>query len=173
MCSNCMQLGVFSYSKISIYHLTVRAFNPVSYIIYLIILKWKLFSHARLFATPRTMESMEFSRPEYWSGYPFPSPGHHPNLDMETRSTHMEGQFFTAEQLAILLEFNSAIEHRAFYCIFNICLASSALLFLIFLPFSKLIIFTFPFWFPVCGWNIHIYFTIFTVVILDMHCPIW
>ena len=34
--------------------------------------EWKLLSHVRLFATPRTIQSMEFSRPEYWSGYPFP-----------------------------------------------------------------------------------------------------
>ena len=33
----------------------------------------------RLFATPWTIESMEFSRPEYWSGWPFPSPGDLPN----------------------------------------------------------------------------------------------
>ena len=26
-----------------------------------------------LFVTPGTIQSMEFSRPEYWSGYPFPS----------------------------------------------------------------------------------------------------
>ena len=30
--------------------------------------KWKSFSHVQLFATPWTMQSMEFSRPEYWSG---------------------------------------------------------------------------------------------------------
>ena len=30
--------------------------------------KWKLLSHVRLFATPWTVLSMEFSRPEYWSG---------------------------------------------------------------------------------------------------------
>ena len=29
--------------------------------------KWKLLSHDRLSATPWTIESMEFSRPEYWS----------------------------------------------------------------------------------------------------------
>ena len=37
--------------------------------------KWKLLSSVQLFATPWTIESMEFSRPEYWSGMPFPSPG--------------------------------------------------------------------------------------------------
>ena len=28
----------------------------------------KLLSHVQLFATPWTIQSMEFSRPEYWSG---------------------------------------------------------------------------------------------------------
>ena len=41
-------------------------------------------SHVRLFATPWTVayqdpESMGFSRQEYWSGVPFPSPGDLPN----------------------------------------------------------------------------------------------
>ena len=30
--------------------------------------KWKLLSRVRLFVTPWTLQSMEFSRPEYWSG---------------------------------------------------------------------------------------------------------
>ena len=30
--------------------------------------KWKLLSCVQLFATPWTIQSMEFSRPEYWSG---------------------------------------------------------------------------------------------------------
>ena len=34
--------------------------------------KWKLLSHVRLSATPQTIQSMEFSRPEYWSGLAFP-----------------------------------------------------------------------------------------------------
>ena len=33
--------------------------------------KWKSLSCVWLFVTPRTIEAMEFSRPEYWSGYPF------------------------------------------------------------------------------------------------------
>ena len=41
--------------------------------------KWKSLSHVRLFATPWTLNSMEFSRPEYWNGQPFPSPGDLPN----------------------------------------------------------------------------------------------
>ena len=41
--------------------------------------KWKSLSHVQLFETPRTIQSMEFSRPEYWSGWPFPFPGDLPN----------------------------------------------------------------------------------------------
>ena len=37
--------------------------------------KWKSFSHVRLFETSWTIQSMEFSRPEYWSGWPFPFQG--------------------------------------------------------------------------------------------------
>ena len=44
----------------------------------------KSLSRVRLFATPWTVayqapQSMEFSRQEYWSGLPFPSPGDLPN----------------------------------------------------------------------------------------------
>ena len=46
--------------------------------------KVKLLSHIRLFATPWTVAyqallSMGFSRQEYWSGLPFPSPGDFPD----------------------------------------------------------------------------------------------
>ena len=37
-------------------------------------------------ATPWTIQSMEFSRPEYWSGLPFPSPGDLPNSGIEPSS---------------------------------------------------------------------------------------
>ena len=47
---------------------------------------WKSLSHVWLFATPRTIQSMQFSRPEYWSGQPFPSSGHLPNPGIEPRS---------------------------------------------------------------------------------------
>ena len=37
--------------------------------------KWKSLSGIQLFATPWAIQSMELSRPEYWSGQPFPSSG--------------------------------------------------------------------------------------------------
>ena len=53
--------------------------------------KVKLLSHVRLFVTPWTVAhqappTMGFSRQEYWSGLPFPSPGDLPNPGIEPRS---------------------------------------------------------------------------------------
>ena len=48
-------------------------------------------SRVGLFASPQTVacqapQSTEFSRQEYWSGLPFPSPGDLPNPGIEPRS---------------------------------------------------------------------------------------
>ena len=54
--------------------------------------KVKSLSRVRLFATPWTVayqapRSMGFSRQEYWSGLPFPSPGDLPNPGIEPGSS--------------------------------------------------------------------------------------
>ena len=54
------------------------------------------------FATPRTVAhqaplSMRFPRQEYWSGLPFPSPGHLPDPGTEPKSPALAGGFFTTE----------------------------------------------------------------------------
>jgi len=40
---------------------------------------------------------MEFSRPEYWSGEPFPSPGDLPNPGIEPRSSTLQADYLPAE----------------------------------------------------------------------------
>ena len=40
---------------------------------------------------------MEFSRPEYWSGLPFPSPGDLPDPGMESRSPALQVDSLPAE----------------------------------------------------------------------------
>jgi len=40
---------------------------------------------------------MEFSRPEYWSGYLIPSPGDLPNLGIELRSPALQADSLPAE----------------------------------------------------------------------------
>ena len=54
------------------------------------------------FTTPWTAAcqaplSVEFSRQEYWSGLPFPSPGDLPQPGMEPGSSALAGGFFTTE----------------------------------------------------------------------------
>ena len=46
---------------------------------------------------PQAPLSMGFSRKEYYSGLPFPSPGDLPNLGTESTSPVLAGGFFTIE----------------------------------------------------------------------------
>ena len=62
----------------------------------------KLLSHVRLFATPWTVAykpppPMRFSRQEYWSGLPFPSPGDLPNPGIEPRSPTLQADALPSE----------------------------------------------------------------------------
>ena len=59
--------------------------------------KWKLLSCIQLFATPWTIEFMEFSRPEYGSGYPFPSPGDLLKPGIEPRSSTLQADSLPPE----------------------------------------------------------------------------
>ena len=52
---------------------------------------------APLFATPRTIQSMEFYRLEYWSGQPFPSPRDLQNPGIESRSPTLLADSLPAE----------------------------------------------------------------------------
>ena len=68
-----------------------------SYNINIYILKVKLLSHVRLFATLWTVghqapPSTGFPRQEYWSGLPFPSPGDLPNPGIEPRSPALRAE---------------------------------------------------------------------------------
>ena len=47
-----------------------------------------------LFATPWPIQSMEFSRPEYWSGQPFPSPGIFPTQGLNPALPHCRWIFY-------------------------------------------------------------------------------
>ena len=58
------------------------------------------FSRVQLFATSWTVArqaslSMGFSRHEYWSGLPFPSPGDLPDPGIKPASLLLAGGFFT------------------------------------------------------------------------------
>ena len=62
----------------------------------------KLLSCVRLFATPWTVAyqaplSMRFSRQEYWSGLPFPSPGDLPDPGIEPGSSALQADALPSE----------------------------------------------------------------------------
>ena len=62
----------------------------------------KSLSRVRLFATPWTVAyqaslSMGFSRQEYWSGLPFPSPGYLPDPGIEPGFPALEADALTSE----------------------------------------------------------------------------
>ena len=62
----------------------------------------KSLSRVRLFATSWTVAyqappSIGFSRQEYWSGLPFPSPGDLPDPGIEPRSPALEADALTSE----------------------------------------------------------------------------
>ena len=64
--------------------------------------KGKSLSRVQLFATPLTVayqasQSMGFSRQEYWSGLPFPSPGDLPDSGIEPRSPALEADALPTE----------------------------------------------------------------------------
>ena len=62
----------------------------------------KSLSRVRLFATPWTVAhqapgSMGFSRQEYWSGLPFPSPGDLPDPGIKARSPALQADSLPSE----------------------------------------------------------------------------
>ena len=65
-------------------------------------MKVKLLSRFQLFEAPWTVAhqappSMGFSRQEYWSGLPFPSPGDLPDPGIEPRSPALQADALTSE----------------------------------------------------------------------------
>ena len=65
-------------------------------------MKVKLLSRIQLFATPWTVAyqaplSVEFSRQEYWSGLPYPSPGDLPDPGIEPRSPTLPADILPSE----------------------------------------------------------------------------
>ena len=65
-------------------------------------MKVKSLSHVRLFTAPWTVAyqaspSMGFSRQEYWSGLPFPSPGDLPHPGIKPKSPALQADALPSE----------------------------------------------------------------------------
>ena len=77
--------------------------------------EWNLFSHVWLFVTPRTVAnqaslSMGFSKQEYRSGLPFPSPGDLPDPEIEPRPAALYEESLLSEPPG-----KSTINNRGIY----------------------------------------------------------
>ena len=84
----------------------------------------QLLGHVQLFATPWTVAhqaplSMGFFRQEYWSGFPFPSPGDLPDPGVESTSPVSAGGFFTTVppgKSSIYIQFSSVAQSCPTLC---------------------------------------------------------
>ena len=84
--------------------------------------KVKLFNSVPLFATPWTVASqaprcMEFTRQEYQSGLPFPSPGDLPNPGTEPRSPTLQADaffffFFLLSHKSLILSYTVSLSSQ-------------------------------------------------------------
>ena len=83
-----------------------RRWGSLEVILEICLKKWKVkvksLSHIQLFATPwaiayQTPPSMAFSRQEYWSGLPFPSPRDLPDPGIEPRSPALQADSLPSE----------------------------------------------------------------------------
>ena len=83
--------------------------------------KVKLLSRVRLFATPRTVAyqtppSMGFSRQEYCSGLPFPSPVDLPNPGIKPKSPTLQANALTSEPPGKCISLN-----KSHLCTLDLC----------------------------------------------------
>ena len=82
--------------------------------------KVKSVSRVQLFVTPWTVAhqappSMGFSRQEYWSGLPFPSPGDLPNPGIKPRSLSLQADTLTSEPQS-LKKMKVLVTQRLTFC---------------------------------------------------------
>ena len=93
--------------------LSIKSVMPSNHLILYHTVCVKLLSLIRLFATPWTVGhqtplSMRFSRQEYWSGLPFPSPGDLPDPRIEPRSPALQADALPSESPGRLLTLDCA-----------------------------------------------------------------
>ena len=86
--------------------------------------KWKSLSHVQLSVTPWTIQSVEFSRPEYWSGQPFPSPRDLPSPGIEPKSPALQVDSLSAELSGKPICFLSSVHFNWSIFISHLILAS-------------------------------------------------
>ena len=62
------------------------------------------------------IQSLEFSRPKYWSGWPFPSPGDLPNPGIEPKSPALQADSSPAKPSGKPQESRNGLELQEYLC---------------------------------------------------------
>ena len=97
-----LEWGAIAFSLLSAIRAVSSAYLKVKSESEVTQVKVKLLSRVQLFLTPWTVAyqapvSMGFSRQEYWSGLPFPSPGDLPNSGIKPESPTLQADALTSE----------------------------------------------------------------------------
>ena len=147
-----LQCSWTSYRKQDLLHISSCLLDTTKeYLIrwsYLGCLKVKVTQLCPTLVTPWTIQSMEFSRPEYSNGCPFPSPGDFPNPGIEPRSPALQVDSLPAEPRDIYRNLCNSL---------NFTLVKSSQLYYHLLQVSTF-----------CLWHFQNIFLIY----FDCHCPI-
>ena len=105
-CSLCFLDLSVSFSVLRMFSAIISS-QPFLSLFYFWKWKWKSLSHVQLFATPWTIHSMEFSRPEYWSVSlrqgNLPNPGIEPRspiLQTDSLPTELSGKPYNTQQVS-------------------------------------------------------------------------
>ena len=106
----------FSSSFVWVWEMDHKGWELKNWCFWTVCVSCSVLSHS---ATPGTLArqaslSMGFSRQEYWSGLPFPSPGDLPNPGIEPVSPALAGRFFTTEPLGKPKEYSRTCENMKF-----------------------------------------------------------
>ena len=108
----CVDIYVCIYIYVCVYIYYICVCVCIYVYIYICIYIVKLLSHVCLLVTPWTVAhqappSMEFSRQEYWSGLPFPSPGDLPDPGVKPGSPALQADALPSEPPGISLSIYS------------------------------------------------------------------
>ena len=107
ICTHSLAILVFDFllctifiGSIDLYHIYLK--NGIWDFFFLCSVCLYILSHVEFFVTPWIIArqahlSMGFSRQEYWSGLPFPSPGHLPDPGVEPRSPALQADSLSSE----------------------------------------------------------------------------
>ena len=124
--ANCVYFCFLFYCSIVDLQCCINHFCSAKWFSYTYMWWFRSLSRVWLFATPRTVpsqaaQSMGFSRQEYWSGLPFPSPRDLPDLGIKPGSLESQADSLPTELPGKPLYIHIHSSYNVFFCIIIYC----------------------------------------------------